>query len=385
MVAVLIPFVTMPYVTRVLGPENCGIYSYTHANVTYFVLLSVLGTSGYGIRTIARNRENRNLYSKLFWEIELLTVVSSMVALLGFVFFYQLVDEYKYYYLILGILIVSARLDISWFYTGLEHIGFMTSVNLIVKIAGAASIFIFVRKSEDLPIYFLINVLVHFVGNLSMWIFVPRYLNKVPIKELHIFRHLKETIIFFIPTIAISIYTVLDKTLIGLITHEATQNGYYDNATQIINGVKVMTFASIGTVVGSRTSFLFAENKTKEIKDKINLTMSYIMFLGLGSGLGILAIADGFVPIFLGERFEGAIPLLKLMTPLIAIIGISNCLGSLYYNPVGKRKTSACFIIIGAITNLLFNLILIPSFGAVGATIGSIIAEITISTLYICF
>ena len=120
-VAVLIPFVTMPYVTRVLGPENCGIYSYTHANVTYFVLLSVLGTSGYGIRTIARNRENRNLYSKLFWEIELLTVVSSMVALLGFVFFYQLVDEYKYYYLILGILIVSALLDISWFYTGLER------------------------------------------------------------------------------------------------------------------------------------------------------------------------------------------------------------------------------------------------------------------------
>lgn len=384
-VAVLLPFVTMPYVTRVLGPDNCGIYSFTHANVTYFVLLATLGTTGYGIRTISRNRNNKFEYSKLFWEIELLTVVSSVISIIGFFVFYSLVSEYKNYYLILSLLIISAMLDISWLFTGLEHIGVMSSVNVVIKIIGATSIFLFVKSPDDLIIYFHINVLVIFASNLSMWIIAPRYLIRIPFKELKVFRHIKETLIFFIPTIAISIYTVLDKTLIGLITHETSQNGYYDNATQLIGGVKVLVYTSIGYVMGARTSFLFAENKIEEVKEKIDLSMNYIMFLAIGSGLGILSVADNFVPLFLGEKFVGAVPILKLMTPLIAIIGISNCLGSLYYSPVGKRKTSAGFIVIGSITNLVLNLILIPRFGAAGATVGSIIAESTISILYLSF
>ena len=383
--AVLIPFITMPYVTRVLNPEGCGIYSFTHANITYFVLFSVLGTAGYGVRTIARNRDNIVTRSKLFWEIELLTVVSSMISLIAFFIFFYNVNEYKTYYLILSGFIISALLDISWFFTGLERIGYMTSANILIKILGTICIFLFVKSPDDLTIYILINVSIQVVSNLSMWLFIPQYLVRVSFKELQIFRHLKETLIFFIPTIAISIYTVLDKTLIGLITHETAQNGYYDNATQIIGGVKAVVYVSIGMVMGARTSYLFAQHKTQEVKDKIQLTMNYIMFLALGCGFGILAVADNFVPLFLGNKFTGAIPLLKLMTPLVAIIGISNCLGSLYYSPVGKRKTSAEFIIIGAIINLIFNLILIPHLGAVGATIGTIIAESTISFLYLLF
>ncbi len=385
MVTVVLPFITMPYVTRVLGPDGCGIYSYTHANVTYFVLFAVLGTSGYGIRTISRNRDNRNTYSTIFWEIEMLTICSSLIALAGFFCFFLFLEQYRTYYLILSIFIVSALLDISWFFTGLEQLSYMTCVFVTVKVLGTISIFVFVRSSDDLLVYFIINASVQFLSNLSMWIFAHKFLVRIPMKELHIFRHLKETLIFFIPTIAISIYTVLDKTLIGLITQETAQNGFYDNATQVINGVKTLVYVSIGFVMGARTSYLFANNRTKEVKEKIELSMNYIMFLAIGFGFGILGVASNFVPLFLGKKFAGAIPLLKLMTPLIAIVGISNCLGSLYYNPVGKRKTSAGFIIIGALSNLLCNLILIPHYGARGATIGTIIAESVISLLYLFF
>ena len=383
--SVILPFITMPYVSRVLGPDGCGVYSFTHANVTYFVLFAALGTSGYGIRTISRNRDKKEEYSKLFWEIEILTVVSSIVSLLGFFIFFLLVEEYKSFYLILSILIVSSLLDISWFFTGLEQIGYMACVSVFVKILGAISIFVFVKSPDDLFKYFLINVLVQFLSNLSMWMFTRKFLVRVPFRKLRIFRHLKETLIFFIPTIAISIYTVLDKTLIGLITHETAQNAYYDNATQIMGGIKTVVYVSIGFVMGARTSYLFANNKFKEIKEKIDLSMNYIMFLAIGFGFGILGVANHFVPLFLGDKFTGAVFLLKLMTPLVAIIGISNCLGSLYYSPVGKRKTSAGFIIIGAITNLICNLLLIPRFGAAGATIGTIIAESVISSLYLIF
>ena len=174
----------------------------------------------------------------------------------------------------------------------------MTSANILIKILGTICIFLFVKSPDDLTIYILINVSIQVVSNLSMWLFIPQYLVRVSFKELQIFRHLKETLIFFIPTIAISIYTVLDKTLIGLITHETAQNGYYDNATQIIGGVKAVVYVSIGMVMSARTSYLFAQHKTQEVKDKIQLTMNYIMFLALGCGFGILAVADNFVSVW---------------------------------------------------------------------------------------
>ena len=282
-------------------------------------------------------------------------------------------------------LIFSALLDISWFFTGLERIGYITGVNIVIKTIGMVSIFAFVKDSNDLFVFCLINSLMQVLSNLSMWIFAPKFLVKVPIRELHIFRHFKETLIFFVPTIAISIYTVLDKTLIGLITKETSQNGYYDKATQLISIVKTFVFSSMGMIMGARTSYLFAANKLQEVKDKIRLTMDYIIFLAIGCGFGILAVSDNFIPLFLGDKFEGSISLLKLMTPLVYIVGISNCLGSLYYSPVGKRRISARFIIIGSITNLFFNLLLIPRFGATGATLGTIIAESVISILYLSF
>ena len=384
-VSLIIPIITTPYVARTLGPDGCGIYSYTQANITYFVLFAVLGTYSYGLRTISRNRDNKKEYSKLFWEIELLTVITSIFSMLAFFVFYLFVNEYNMYYLVLSMLIVSALLDISWFYTGLERIGYITGVNIVIKTIGMISIFAFVKDSNDLFVYFLINSLMQVLSNLAMWIFTPKFLVKVSIRELHIFRHFKDTLIFFIPTIAISIYTVLDKTLIGVITKETSQNGYYDKATQLINIIKTFVFSSMGMIMGARTSYLFAENKLQEVKDKINLTMDYIVFLAIGCGFGILAVSDTFIPLFLGDKFEGSISLLKLMTPLIFIVGISNCLGSLYYSPVGKRRISARFIIIGSITNLLFNLLLIPRFGATGATVGTIIAESVISVLYLSF
>lgn len=377
------PLITTPYISRTIGAAGVGTYSFTNSVVIYFAMFAALGTVGYGIREIARSRNDKKQLSKLFFEIELLTVFTTLISLVLWLIFIMVTDTYKIYYSILSLTLLSTLFDISWFYAGIEEFKYTVIQNAIFKLVGIISIFVFVDNINDTPIYVLIMSLTILLGNMSMWIYLPKFLMRIPIKELHVFRHLKETLIYFIPTIAIAIYTVLDKTLIGLITHSEYENGYYEQATKIINMIKSLSFYSITIVMGSRISYLFVEKRAEEIKQLIYNSMDIILLVGYGAVFGLAGVAKTFVPFFFGEGFNQVTTLLYWMCPLVIIIGISNCLGNQYYSPAGLRAQSAKYIVMGAFLNLVLNICLIPTLGAVGAVIGSIVAEGTISVLYL--
>ena len=178
---------------------------------------------------------------------------------------------------------------------------------------------------------------------------------------------------------------MLDKTLIGEITRNEAENGCYDKVVQLINIMKALTFTALNSVLGARISFLFAEKRYDEIRRRIETSINYILFMGLGIGFGLAGVASRFIPWFLGPGYERAILMLVMMSPIVVIIGVSNCLGSQYYTPSGKRAQSARFIIIGACVNLGLNLLLIPRFWGYGAIAASLIAEMTITILYVAF
>lgn len=379
----LAPLVTTPYISRTIGADGVGIYSFTNSIVMYFTMFAALGTVGYGTREIARNRDDKKQISKLFFEIELLTVFTTAICLILWFIFILITNTYKVYYLILSFTLLATLFDISWFYAGIEEFKYTVTQNAIFKIIGIIALFVFVKDKDDTPIYVLIMALTILLGNMSMWVYLPRFVTRVPYKSLHVFRHFKETLIYFIPTIAISIYTVLDKTLIGIITHSEFENGYYEQATKIVNMLKSLSFYSINIVMGARISYLFVEKRTDEIKNNIHKSLDIILLVGYGVVFGLAGIARNFVPLFFGQGYEEVITLLYWMCPLVIIVGISNCLGHQYYTPVGLRVQSAKYIIAGSIVNLIMNLCLIPALGAVGAVIGSIVAEGTISVLYL--
>lgn len=381
----VVPFITAPYVSRVLTAEGVGIYSFTNSIQMYFSMFAALGTVSYGTREIARNRNDNIKRSKLFWEIELLTVITSCVCLAIYGLFIAITCEYRIYFLILGINIVTVMFDISWFYTGIEQLRYTVGPNAVFKIFGVVCIFTFVKAKEDLVKYVFIMSLVTLLSNFTMWAYLPKFVYRIKPSELKIKRHFKETLVYFIPTIATSIYTILDKTLIGLFTTDTSENGYYEQATKIVNMAKSLTFASLNTILGARISFLFAEEKHAEIKNRIEKSIDYILFMGIGICLGIAAVAPRFVPAFFGDGYTPVIQLLYLFSPIIIIIGISNCLGSQYYNPAGLRSLSAKFIIAGSIVNLILNLILIPMMKSKGAVFATLAAETVITVLYMRF
>ncbi len=382
---VILPMITAPYVARVLGADKSGIYSFTASYQTYFSMFAALGTVSYGSREIARNRKDRPLRSKLFWEIELMTVLTSTVSIIAFIAFIASRDRYQIYYIPQVMAILAVMFDISWFFTGIEEFRYIVTKNAVFKLLGAVMIFALVHKPEDLLIYIIILSASTMLGNMSMWIHMPRFLAPVDFRTLKIRRHLKETLVYFIPSVATSVYTVLDKTLIGEITRNEAENGCYDKVVQIINIMKALTFTALNSVLGARISFLFAEKKYDEIRMRIETSINYILFMGLAIGFGLAGVAPRFIPWFLGPGYDRSVMMLIMMSPIVVIIGVSNCLGSQYYTPSGKRAQSARFIIAGSVVNLILNLILIPRFWGYGAIAASLIAELTITILYITF
>ena len=369
---IILPIITAPYVARVLGPEQSGIYDYTNSIQTYFAMFAALGTASYGAREIARVRNDAVQRSILFWEIELMTVMTSAACIAVWFVFIAFTSQYKVIYLVLTMGLFSTMFDISWFFAGMEQFKYTVTKNAACKLIGVALMFMFVKKQEDLLLYIIIITASTMLGNLSMWLYVPRFITKVDFKTLRFKKHFHETLIYFIPSIATSVYTVLDRILIGVITKNKAENGCYHYTMQIINMMKALTFSSLNMVLGSRIA----------IKARIRDSINYILFMGIGICFGLIGVAGRFVPIFLGAGYDRVITMLQLMSPIVVVIGVSNCLGSQYFTPSGNRKLSAKFIIIGALVNLTLNLILIPRFWGYGAIVASLIAETVITVLY---
>lgn len=392
------PFITAPYLSRVLLSDGIGAFSYTQSLVTYFTMFAALGTASYGTREIARKRDNKSEYSKSFWEIEIISVICSLIALTIWIVIALLYEEYRVYLLIFSFCIGATCLDISWLYAGLERYKYTISINLFFKIASVVMIFIFVKTNADVWIYILIYSLSLFAGNASMWLFLPKVLVKTQIDRHSLVGHFKETLIYFIPAVATSLYTVLDKTLIGVLISGNTdvvvngetiskktaeiESGYYEQATKIVDIVKTVAFVSMHTVVSSRASYLYKINDEKQIKQLSLGTLGITMFFSIGAMFGLIAVASIFVPLFFGPGYEKTILLLQVLSVLIPVICISGALGSTYYTPSGRRKQSSIYLIIGSIVNLALSIPMIILFKSVGAAIASLTAEVIIVILY---
>ena len=232
--AIILPLIATPYLSRVLGAENIGIYSFTLSIVTYFILFGSLGTSTYGQREIAYVSDNRNKRTEVFYEIFLLRVAMLLISMGAFYPIFCINNDYSLYYKILLFEIISECFNISWYFQGVEKFKNTVIRNSIVKIISVVCIFVFVRTPDDLYRYFLIYVLSNLFGNLSLWFYLPKEVGRVDLHSLSFKKHIGPVLSLFIPQIAIQVYTVLDKTMIGAMVADKSEVGYYEQAQKII-------------------------------------------------------------------------------------------------------------------------------------------------------
>ena len=374
MLTILLPLITTPYLSRVLGAEPIGIYGYTISIVTYFILFGTLGISMYGQRQIAYLQQDKKERSKIFWEIIIIRTITLSISILLFYLVYGRSGEYAIYYRILIIQLVANLFDISWFFQGLEEFDKTVVRNLIVKLLSLVLIFVVIKTPDDLWKYFAIFVGAELLGNMTLWWYVPKYIEKINIRELELKSHIKPTLSLFIPQIAVQIYTVLDKTMIGKITSDMVEVGYYEQAQKIIKA-SLTVIVALQTVMNSRIANAYARKDQKEIKKCLESSFNFVWFLTIPMMFGLIAISSKFVPWYYGEGFDGVIPIMIATAPILIPIGLNGITGTQYLVQIGKQKIYTISVIVGAIVNVLLNLVLIHFFKGIGAAIASVIAE----------
>lgn len=378
--AIALPLVTTPYLSRVLGADGIGRYSYAQSIVSYFALAAALGSTLYGQRAIARVNDDPEERSRRFWEILLLRVIGALTAAVIYCCVILPNCSDPLLYAVAAIEIITVAFDITWFYQGMEDFQPIALCTAMGRALAIVAVFAFVRTKSDLIIYIVCYCVSILAGNIFSWLGVRKYVVGVSPRKFRIREHFLPSIALFASQFAIQIYTVLDKTMIGLITRDDFQNGYYEQSQKLIK-VLIALVTSLGVVVASRVAVLWNENKKKAVYDLTYGSFRFVFALSLPMAVGCVLILSRFVPVFYGDGFEPVISIIGILVCLLPIIGCSNVIGIQLLVPTGREKYLTRSVIIGALVNFTLNCVFIPLWATAGASIASVIAEFTVTAV----
>lgn len=383
MLLIFVPLITAPYLTRVMGAEKLGIYSYTNSVAYYFYLFSMLGISNYGNRSIAAVRDNKENLDKVFSELVIMQVSFGILVVCVYMIYICYLYITHSIYLIPSIIwsayVVSGLFDINWFFWGIEKFSITVFRNIVIKILTTVGIFTLVRSQDDLYIYIGLISGSFIVSAVVLWPQIYRYVSFKFTKFSAAFSHFSSNFLLFIPVIAVSIYTVMDKIMLGQMS-DMQNLGFYDNIQKIMT-VPTGLVTALGTVMLPRISNLLVNGKQSDATAYIDMSMQFSSFFSIAIALGLAAIAPTFTIIYFGSEFQGTSFMMELFTITIIFIAWANVVRTQYLIPSGRDKIYIISVCAGAIINVIINFILIPIMDEIGAVIGTICAEISVAII----
>ncbi|URZ87630.1 flippase [Floricoccus penangensis] len=379
----ILPLITVPYVSRVLGSEGVGINAFTNSIISYFILFGSIGINLYGNRTIAYVRNDREKTSQTFWEIAFLRMITITMSYVAFLIFLVIVNNYKVYYFYQSFLIIAAGLDISWFFMGIEDFKRTVTRNTIVKIVSLIAIFTFVKTSSDVGIYILILSLSILFGNLTLWPYMKKLVNKPDFSKLNLKKHIRPSLALFVPQVATQVYLVLNKTMLGFYSG-VVASGYYENTDKIVKIVLAIVTAT-GTVMLPRVANIFANGDKDGVKKYLYKSFDFVSAICYPMTLGLAAIAPKFTIWFLSDEFAITAKLLPVLSLVILLIGWSNVLGTQYLLPTNQNRYFTTSVVVGAVANLGLNFFLIPWYDVYGAVWATVISEFLVTAVQIYY
>ncbi|MDT2597934.1 oligosaccharide flippase family protein [Enterococcus dongliensis] len=369
---IIIPIITIPIVSKALGPPGVGLYNYTNSIAQYFVLVASLGVAMYGNREIALAYNRKENISTLFWELFFFKAIFTIAVLVVYLIVVSFFENRLILY-VQGITILAVLFDISWFFMGIEDFKKTSICNLIVQTGTFLAILFFIKDSSDLLIYTFIQTMGLLLSQSLVWLFTRNYIKIEKISIANIFSHLKGSIAFFIPEVAILLYTNLNKTVLGIFLGSAAV-GYYTNSFTI-NIIFTTVITTLDTVLLPHMSSLFAKDNIERIITLMEKTIHIQLFFSIPVMFGMLTVYDKLIPWFFGDQFSFMNYVVPLFSVLIVISPLGISLATQYLIPIGQVRKYNKSVIIGAVINMLGNLILLPIFGFFGVVFSNILAE----------
>ena len=381
----LFPLITFPYVTRVLGVNNIGICNFVDSVVYYFIVFSMMGVGKVGVREIARAKHSKAELDKTFsslLSLNLLFTVFSILVLFICVGFVPKFQEYHQMFYIGAAKILANSLLIEWLFTGLENFKFITVRSILVRALYVIAVFIFVRNPEDYIVYFLLTTLMYVV-NSAINVFYSRRFVKFSLKHISVSSFIKPFMIIGFYIILTNTYTTFNVTYLGLV-RDTVEVGYYYTATKLYSIIMSLFTAFTGVMI-PRMSSLLVEGKENEFKrltkQSVDVLFAFAMPLILISEI----CAPQIVRIIAGEGYGGSIVPMRIVTPLMVVIGYEQIIILQMLMPLKKDSAILINSMIGAAVGLSANLLIVGKYGAVGTSIVWVVSELAVLASAQCF
>lgn len=371
---ILTPLITTPYVSRALGAEQVGVYSYTYSVEQYFAMFAVLGMAQHGVRAIAQAGDDRATRSHVFWSaLAAQLCVAIPVAIIYAVYVALGSTGGPVVGFVWGFSVLGSVFDISWLFFGVEEFKMPTIRSAITKIVGVVVILLFVHAPEDLWVYCLAIAGADLANTILLWPFLRRYVDLVKPAWQEVKKHFVPNLRLFAPVVAISLYTALDKILLGQISG-MTQTGYYEYSEKL-SKMPMSLITALGTVMLPHMTTKLAEGKRQEAISLLGKCIWFMEAFAMALAFGIAAITPEFVPVFFGDGYEPCVYIMPIISITIPLISASNVIGVQYMLPTCSDKDYTKSVFVGAIVNIALCLLLLEPMGAMGCAIATVITE----------
>lgn len=380
----LFPLITFPYATRVLGAGAYGRVNFAISVVSYFALVASLGIPAYGIRKCAEVRDDTNKLSKTVKELLIINTISMALTYILFiilVFYIPKFREDKFLMFICSITIVLQTFGVDWFYEAIEQYDYITIRNIIFKFVSIAMLFLFVHSSKNYIAYSIVTIIGTVGSNILNIARLPKYVDLKIDTTLELKIHLTPILTLFFYYAATTIYTNLDSVMLGFIKND-TAVGYYNAAVKIKN-LLVSLITAVGAVALPRISYYLANNETDKFKNLIRTSFNYVLYISFPLTVFCTVKASSIIMFLAGKEYTNAVLAMKIITPSVLFIGITSVTAYQLLIPLKKDMYTLFAAVFGAIVDFIFNMLLIPKFGAAGAAIGTLAAECVVLVVHI--
>lgn len=377
----LFPLITFPYASRIILAEGIGDVHFFTSIINYVVLLTSIGIPMYGIREIARVRDDIKELTKSTVEIISLNLILNVVGYIAVAIICCTVAKIQVnipLFLLLSSSIILTTIGCPWFYSGVEDFKYITIRGIIIKLICIVFLFIFVRTPNDVLWYAAYTVLGSIGNYILNFVRLRKYLDfkAVAFRELDPWRHFKPAMDIFAFNLVSSIYLNLDTIMLGFLK-DSISVGYYTAATKLSH-IILNVVVSLGTVMLPRTSNLIKNCEMEQFSHLTKKAYGFNLFMSFPICFGLIVLAPSLIHLFCGLEFEPAIRTLQIISPIVIVIGISNLLGLQVLYPLGLIKIVTLSTCVGAAINFTLNLVLIPRLAQDGAAIATVAAETSV-------
>lgn len=377
--SILFPLVSFPYVSRILYPEGIGRVSFAFSIITYFSMIAQLGIPTYGIRECAKLRDNKDKLSQFVNEIIIINLITCVITYVLFftcLLFIPRLKSEKKLFLIMSCAIIFNAAGLEWLYKGLEEYSYITIRSVAFKFLSFIGMFVMIRTQHDVFAYGALTIFASVGSNLCNWINARKYIAFKPVRISSLRRHFKPILIFFLLSIASTIYTNLDTVMIGFMSDDV-EVGFYTTATKV-KAALVSIVTSLGTVLLPRASYYVENNEKKEFEMIAIKSLGFTSLMAIPFVIYFSEFSEAFILVLSGKDYMKSIPIMVALLPTVLFIGFTNIIGMQVLVPIGMEKLVFFSVLGGALTDFTINWIVIPNQGALGAAIGTVIAEFVV-------